>query len=155
MPLSLNKYFGNFCCCCYYNSFPRVRIFFFHFTEKEYLHSVKWKDIKWRIQSFDKHTCMSLQFSCSVVSDSLWHHGLQHTHFPVLHHVPECAQNHVHQVSDAIQPSHPLSSPSPAFRLSQYQGLFQWVGISHQVAKGLEFQLQHQSFQWILRTDFL
>ena len=59
-------------------------------------------------------------------------------------------------VSDAIQPSHPLSSPSPpAFNLSQHQGLFQWVNSSHQVAKVLELQLQHQSFQWIFRTDFL
>ena len=57
---------------------------------------------------------------------------------------------------DAIQPSHPLSSPSPpAFNLPQHQGLFQWVGSSHQVAKVLEFQLQHQSFQWIFWTDFL
>ena len=62
----------------------------------------------------------------------------------------------IHWVSDAIQPSHPLSSPSPpAFNLSQHQGLFQWVSSSHQVAKVLEFQLQHQSFQWIFRTDFL
>ena len=70
-----------------------------------------------------------------------------------VHHL---AQTHVHQVSDAIQPSHPLSSPSPpAFSLSQHQGLFQWVSSSHQVAKVLELQLQHQSFQWTLRTDFL
>ena len=70
--------------------------------------------------------------------------------FPVLHQLPKLAQTHVHPVSDAIQPSHPLSSPSlPAFSLSQYQSLFQWVGSSHQVAKVLEFQLQHQSFQWI------
>ena len=61
----------------------------------------------------------------------------------------------LHQVSDAIQPSHPLSSPSPAFNLSQHQGLFKWVSSSHQVAKLLEFLLQHQSFQWIFRTDFL
>ena len=59
-------------------------------------------------------------------------------------------------VSDGIQPSHPLSSPSPpAFSLSQHQGLFQWVSSSHQVAKVVEFQLQPQSFQWIFRTDFL
>ena len=59
-------------------------------------------------------------------------------------------------VGDASQPSHPLSSPSPpAFNLLQHQGLFQWVSSSHQVAKVLEFQLQHQSFQWIFRTDFL
>ena len=76
--------------------------------------------------------------------------------FPVLHHLPEFAKIHVHRVGDAIQPSHPLSSPSPpAFNLSQHQGLFKWVSSSHQVAKVLEFQLQHQSFQWIFRTDFL
>ena len=76
--------------------------------------------------------------------------------FPVLHHLPELAQTHVHWVSDAIQLSHSLSSPSPpAFILSQHQGLFQWVCSSHQVGKVLEFQLQHHSFQWILRTDFL
>ena len=76
--------------------------------------------------------------------------------FPVRHQLLEMAQTHVHWVSDAIQPSHPLLSPSPlAFNLSQHQGLFQWVGSSPQVAKVLEFQLQHQSFQWIFRTDSL
>ena len=73
--------------------------------------------------------------------------------FPVLHYIPEFAQTHVHRVGDAVQPSHTLSSPSPAFNLSQHQGLFQWVGFSHQVATVLEFQ--HQSFQWIFRVDFL
>ena len=67
----------------------------------------------------------------------------------------ELAETHVHRVSDTIQPSHPLLSPSPAFSLSQHQGLFQWVSSSHEVAKALEFQLQYQSFQWIFRTDFL
>ena len=76
--------------------------------------------------------------------------------FPVLHQPPKLAQTHIHRVVDAIQPSHPLSSPSPpAFNLSQHQGLFQWVGSGHQVAKVLELELQHQSFQWIFRTDFL
>ena len=56
---------------------------------------------------------------------------------------------------DAIQPFHPLLSRSPAFNLSQHQALFQWVSSSHQVAKVLELQLQHQSFQWIFRVDFL
>ena len=65
-------------------------------------------------------------------------------------------QTHVHWVSDAIQPSHPLLSPSPpAFNISQHQGLFKWVIFSYQVAKILEFQLQHQSLQWTLRTDLL
>ena len=76
--------------------------------------------------------------------------------FPVHRQFPELTQTHVHQVGDAIQPSHPLSSPfPPVFNLSQDQGLFKWVSSSHQVAKVLEFQLQHQSFQWIFRTDFL
>ena len=76
--------------------------------------------------------------------------------FPVHHQLLELAQTHVHQVSDTIQPSHPLSSPSPpAFNLSQHQGLFQWVSSLLQVAKVLELQLQYQSFQWIFRTDFL
>ena len=75
---------------------------------------------------------------------------------PVHHQLPEFTQTHVHQVSDAIQPSHPLSSPSPpVLNLSQHQGLFQWVSSSHQVARVLEFQLQHQSFQWTPRTDLL
>ena len=75
--------------------------------------------------------------------------------FPVLHSLPEIAQTHVHCISDAMQPSHPLSSPSPALDLSQHQGLLQWVGSSHQVAKVFSVLLQHQSFQWIFRTDFL
>ena len=74
---------------------------------------------------------------------------------PVHRQLPDFAQTYVHWVSDAIQPSHPLSSPSPVFNLSQHQGLFKWVSSSHQVAKALEFQLQHQSFQWIFRVDFL
>ena len=73
--------------------------------------------------------------------------------FPIFYHLPEL--DHVHWVGDAIQPSRPLLSPSPpAFNLSQHQGLFQWVGSSHQVVKILEFQLQHESLQWICRTDF-
>ena len=75
---------------------------------------------------------------------------------PVHHKLPEPTQTHVHWVDDATQPFHPLLSPSPhALNLSQNQGLFKWVSSSHQVAKILEFQLQHQSFQWIPRTDLL
>ena len=74
----------------------------------------------------------------------------------VHHQLLEFTQTHVHRVSDAIQPFHPLSSPSPpAPNPSQHQGLFQWVNSSNEVAKVLEFQLQHQSFQWTLRTDLL
>ena len=61
---------------------------------------------------------------------------------PVHHQLPEFTQTHVHWVGDAIQPSHPLSSPSPpALNLSQHQGFFKWVSSSHHVAKVLEFQL--------------
>ena len=167
--------------------------------------------MSWLFQrSFDLRIFYKVQFSHSVMSDSLRSHGLQHTRlpctnswsllklmstesvkpsnhlilchplqfslvqfssaaqscptlwdpmdcsmpgFPVHHKLPELAQTHVHWVSDAIQPS-PLSSPSPAFNLSQHQDHFQWVNSSHQVAKVLEFQVQHQSFQWIFRTDF-
>ena len=75
--------------------------------------------------------------------------------FPVLHQLPKFVQTHVHWVCDAIQPSHTLSSPSPpAFNPSQSES-FPTVSFSHHVVKVLEFQLQHQSFQWIFRTDFL
>ena len=75
---------------------------------------------------------------------------------PVHHQLPEFTQTHVHWVGDDIQPSHPLLSPSPpAFNISQHQGLFKWVSSFHQLAKVLEFQLQHQSFQWTPRTDLL
>ena len=73
---------------------------------------------------------------------------------PVHHQLPEFTQTHVHWVGDAIQLSHPLLSPSPALNISQHQDLFKWVSSSHEVAKVLEFQLQHQSFQWTPRTDF-
>ena len=75
---------------------------------------------------------------------------------PVHYQLPKFTQTHAHWVGDAIQPSHPLSSPSPpAPNPSQHQGRFQWVSSSHEVAKVLEFQLQHQSFQWTPRTDLL
>ena len=73
---------------------------------------------------------------------------------PVHHQLQELAQTYVHRIGDVVQPSHPLSSPSPpVFNLSQHQCLFQWINSSHQVAKVLEVQPQHQSFQWIFRTD--
>ena len=88
------------------------------------------------------------------MADSLRPHGCSTPGFPVLYYLPEFGQTNVHWVSDAIQPLCPLSSPSPlAFNLSQRQGLFQWVGSLHQVAKVLELQLQHQSFQWTFKVD--
>jgi len=76
--------------------------------------------------------------------------------FLVLHYLQECAQTHIHWVSDAIQSSHPVSPPSPpALNLTQPQGLFQWVSSLHQVVKVLELQLQHQFFQWIFKVNSL
>ena len=106
---------------------------------------------------FSRLVCWSglLLFGCSVVCDSLQPHRLQHARLPVLYQLLELAQTHVHWVGDAVQPSH-LSSPSPpALDLSQHQDLFKWVNSSYQVAKVLELQLHHQSFQWIFRIDFL
>jgi len=81
----------------------------------------------------------SVQFSRSVVSDSLQIHGLQHARLPCPSSISGATQTHVHRVGDAIQPSPLLSSPSPpAFNLSQHQGLFQWASFSHQVTKVLE-----------------
>ena len=95
-----------------------------------------------------------LLFSCQVMSNSLQPHGLSTPGFPVLHYLLEFVQTQVHWNGDAIQLSHSLSSISPpALNLSQHQGLFQWVGSLHQVAKILE--LQHQSFQWVFKFDFL
>ena len=82
-----------------------------------------------------------------VVSNSLWPHALQHARFSCPSLSPGVAQIHVHWLSDAIQSFHPLLPPSPpALNHSQHQGLFQWVGSSHQVAKVLNLQFQHQSF---------
>ena len=98
--------------------------------------------------------CQSVsQFSRSVMSNSLRPYEPQHARPPVHHQLPESTQTHVHWDGHAIQPSHPLSSPSHALNLSQYQGLFRWVSSLHQVDKVLEFQLQHQSFQWTPSTD--
>ena len=95
----------------------------------------------------------SLVQSCLTLCNTINHST---SGLPVHHQLPESTQTHVHRVGDAIKPSHSLSSPSPpALNLSQHQGLFQSVSSSHQVAKVSELQLQHQSFQWIFRVDFL
>ena len=99
----------------------------------------------------------SVAQSCLALCDSINHST---SGLPGHHQLPEFTQIHVHRVGDAIQPSHPLMSPSPpALNPSQHQGFFQWVNSSHQVAKVLEFQLQQQSFQWTglmsFRMDWL
>ena len=95
----------------------------------------------------------SVAQSCPTLCDPM---DCSMSGFPVHHQLPVLAQTHVHRVGDAIQSSHLLSSPSlPAFNLAQNQGLCQWVSSSHQMVKVLKLQLQHQSFQWIFRTDLL
>ena len=101
---------------------------------------------------------LSVQFSsgaqsCPTLCDPM---NRSTSGLPVFHYLLVLAQTHIHQVGDAIQPSCPWSSPSlPAFNLPQPQGLLWWVSSSYQGAKVLELQLQHQSFQWIFRNDFL
>ena len=100
----------------------------------------------------------SLQFSSVAQSCLTFRNPMHHSTpgLPVHHQLPEFTQTHVHWVGDAIQPSHPLPSPSsPAPNPSQHQSLFQRGNSSHEVAKVLKFQLQHQSFQWTPRTDLL
>ena len=94
-------------------------------------------------KSYDQLQFSSVTQSCPTLCNPMNHStpGL-----PVHHQLPVFTQTHVHRVSDAIQPSHPLSSPSPPVpNSSQHQSLFQWVNSSHEMAKVLEFQLQHQS----------
>ena len=95
----------------------------------------------------------SISQSCPILGNPM---DCRMPGFPVYHQLVELTQTHTQRVSDVIQPSHLLLSPSPpTVNLLQHQGLFQWVSYSHQVAKVLEFQLQHQPFQLIFRTDFL
>ena len=95
----------------------------------------------------------SVAQSCPTLCDPM---DCSTSGFPVLYYLLEFVQTHVCWVNHAIQPSHPLSSPSPpAFNLSQHQGLLQWVGSSYQVTRVSAFQLQRQSFQWIFGVDFL
>ena len=112
-------------------------------------YSMVWGFVQWHNHTHQfssvTHSCLTL---CHPVDWSM-------TGLPVHHQLPEFIQTHVHWVRDAIQPSHPMLSPSPpAFNLSQHRGLFIWVNSSHQGATVLEFQLQHQSFQWTLKDWF-
>ena len=102
---------------------------------------------------FNKVQFSSVVQSCPTLCDPM---NRSTPGLPVHHQLLEFTQTHVRWVSDAMQSSHPLLSPSPpALNLSQHQGLFKWVSCSYQVAKVLEFQLQHQSFQWTPMTDLL
>ena len=93
----------------------------------------------------------SVTQSCPILCDPM---NRSTPGIPIHHQLPEFTQTHLHWVSDAIQPSHPLSSPFPLVpNPSPHQGLFQWVNSSHEVAEVLELQLQHHSLQWTHRTD--
>ena len=107
-------------------------------------------DLWWLLHGLQFSSCAQL---CPTLCNPM---GCNTSDFPVHYQPPEPTQTHVLWVGDAIQPSYPLLSPSSlAFHLAHHQGLFQGVSFSHQVANLLEFQLQHQSFQWIFRIDFL
>ena len=123
------------------------------YKNKLYFYTLVMKNLKIKFKNtVHWYCCCSVAQSCLTLWDPM---DCSTPGLPVLHHLLDLAQTHVQWVSDAIQPSHPLFPPSPALNLSQHQGLFQWISSSHQVAKVLELQLQHQSFQWIFRVDFL
>ena len=134
--------FNNICC--------KVGFFsgeIFHGTKPSAFWLPKWFHEEYSVQF------SSVAQSCPNLCDPM---NRSTPGLPVYHQLPEFTQTHVHRVSDAIQPSHPLSSLSPpAPNPSQHQSLFQWVNSSHEVAKVLEFQLLQQSFQRTFRTDLL
>ena len=120
-------------------------------TSPEKIHI--WERIIWKGAEHIKWQFSSVAQSCPTLCN---HMNCSSPGLPVHHQLLGFTQTHVHWVGDAIQPSHPLSSPSPpAPNPSQQQSISQWVNSSHEVDKVLEFQLQHQSFQWTPRTDLL
>ena len=143
-------------CACFpilkYTHFPSAQHVLWHKTDiiKHYLNEQKNNSL-WEVEA-------SIQFksitqSCPTLCDPM---DCSMPGIPVHQQLTEFTQMHVNRAGDGIQPSHPLSSRSPpTFNLSLHQGLFKWVSPLHQLAKGFQFQLQHQSFQWILRNDFL
>ena len=113
-----------------------------------------WRAIVHGVTKHQTQLCIAVVqlLSCLTLCDPI---DCSTSGFPVLHYLLESSQTQIHWVDDAIQPSYTLSPSShPALNLSQHQGLFQLVGSSHQVAKVLELQLQHRSFQWIFKVDF-
>ena len=116
-------------------------------------HSEVWRFLKKLEIELSSVQFSSVAQSCPTLCDPM---NRSTPGLPVHHQLLQFTQTHVHRVSDAIQPSHPLSSPSPpAANPSQHQSLFQWVNSSHEVAEVLEFQLQHHSLQRNPRADLL
>ena len=150
----------HFCICASYSEEPNkqvswLKVFLLIYTKEDMLilpwHRTLAIDMIWWLDLI-----CGLLLSHQALSDSCDPMDWSTPGFPVLHFLPEFAQTHVPWVSDTIQPVCPLSSPSPsALNLSQHQDLFKWVSSSQQVAKVLGLQLQHQSFQWLFRVDFL
>ena len=143
--------------------FPPCSFYSIQFRGIEYIHNAKLLSLastSWwmglflsyekKLYTHYRQRCCSVTQLCPTLCNCM---DYSIPGFLVLHHLPEFAQTHVHWAGDAIQPSHPLSFPSPAFNLSQHQGFFQWVSSSHHVAKVLELQLQLQAFQRIFRVD--
>ena len=143
--------------CKFYPFFVIVKTMV-HPSINDNLYFIKTNFCIWSMYMYVKPTIIWVQFSsvnqsCPTLCDPMNH---SNPSLPVHHQLLEFTKTHVHWVGDAIQPSRLLLSLSPpALNLSKYQGLFKWVSFSQQVAKVLEFQLQHQSFQWTPRTDLL
>ena len=136
--------------CCRQDSWMKAKMNGWNIKEQQNICSKKFSpkySLTTVVNLVRVYKFLVLQFSCSVMSDSLRPMDCS-TGLPVRHQLPEFTQTHVHWLGDTIQPSHPLLSPSPpTFNLCQLQGLSKWVSSLHQMAKVLEFQFQHQSFQ--------
>ena len=143
--------------CCVSNKFPgdvgSASLRAMHLRTTSWKHSTLASIHFWAFVYLSGFQFSSVTQSCPTLSNPM---NCSTLGLPVQHQLPGFTQTHAQWVSDAIQPFHSLSPPSPpAFNLSKHQGLFKSVSSSHQVAKVLEFQLQHQSSQSIFRTDFL
>ena len=154
---------GHAMCVCPFNSWWTFRLLpLFWLYWIMLLQTYVYKLLCWYMSSVLLHIDLGMellgqvQFSCSVMSWLFATHESQHTRPPCPSPTPGVHPNPCPLCRWCHPPSHPLSSPSPpALNLSQIQGLFKWVSSSHQVAKVLECQLQHQSLQWTHRTDLL
>ena len=161
MSIQLMMWFNHLIVCCPFLFLPSIIPSIRVFSNESVLH-IRWPNywsFSFSSSPSDEYSGLisfNVQFSsvtqsCLTLCDPM---NRNTPGLPVHHQLPEFTQTHVHRVGDAIQPSHPLSSPSPpALNPSQHQGLFQWVNSSHEVAIVLEFQ--HQSFQRTPRTDLL